>query len=136
MGIGEDLFDGLVGPATRLIESCPVPAAPNSPSRLTRRQNEVLIGIGQNLTNKEIGSRLNLTKRTVKFHVSALLEKSHVKRRGDLLLEAEGFLREVEHKRGEKPRAPLKEVRGMAVALLRPAEIAPAPIPMRIRSSR
>ena len=39
-----------------------------------------------NLANKEIGSRLGISERTVKFHVSNVLRKFHVRRRADLIL--------------------------------------------------
>jgi Bacterial regulatory proteins, luxR family len=39
-----------------------------------------------NLVNKEIGSRLNISERTVKFHVSNILSKFGVRRRADLIL--------------------------------------------------
>jgi len=35
----------------------------------------VLSGISQDLSNKEIAAKLSLSERTVKFHVSAMLEK-------------------------------------------------------------
>ncbi len=37
------------------------------------REQEVLDGVHQNLASKEIVSKLNLSVRTVKFHVSSLL---------------------------------------------------------------
>lgn len=43
--------------------------------KISRREQEVLDGILQNLANKEIASRLNVSERTVKFHVSSLLAK-------------------------------------------------------------
>ena len=42
---------------------------------ITRREQEVLEGLTMNLTNKEIGARLNITERTVKFHMSNLIAK-------------------------------------------------------------
>ena len=42
---------------------------------LTAREREVLCLIGEALSNKEIGRRLNLTEGTVKGYVSTLLEK-------------------------------------------------------------
>jgi len=44
-------------------------------SPLTRVQYQVLSGISQDLSNKEIAAKLSLSERTVKFHVSAMLEK-------------------------------------------------------------
>jgi DNA-binding CsgD family transcriptional regulator len=58
------------------------------PVDLTRRQQEVLRGILQNFSNKEIASGLHLSERTVKFYVSALLAKFHVPGRVGLMREA------------------------------------------------
>jgi DNA-binding CsgD family transcriptional regulator len=43
--------------------------------KISRREQEVLDGVMQSLGNKEIASRLNVSERTVKFHVSSLLAK-------------------------------------------------------------
>ncbi len=53
---------------------------------LSRREQEVLDRLLENLSNKEIASRLNISERTVKFHVSNLLDKFGVRRRADLIL--------------------------------------------------
>ena len=53
---------------------------------VSRREREILDGLLFNLSNKEIGSRLNISERTVKFHVSNLLVKFNVQRRADLML--------------------------------------------------
>ncbi|MGB7341008.1 MAG: response regulator transcription factor [Phototrophicaceae bacterium] len=42
---------------------------------LTDREMEVLTHLGMGMTNKEIGSELFITERTVKFYVSAILGK-------------------------------------------------------------
>ena len=55
--------------------------------RLTRREEEVLAGVSESLSNKEIASNLNLSERTVKFHVSSLLAKFQVRGRMELLRE-------------------------------------------------
>jgi DNA-binding CsgD family transcriptional regulator len=55
---------------------------------LTRREREVLDGILRSLANKEIASELNLSERTVKFHVSSLLSKFKVHSRMELMREA------------------------------------------------
>jgi predicted ArsR family transcriptional regulator len=46
-----------------------------------------------NRANKEIASRLNITVRTVKFHVSSLLSKFGVETRAELARRAAGFMR-------------------------------------------
>ena len=43
--------------------------------KVSRREQEVLDGILQHQTNKEIAKRLGVSERTVKFHVSSLLAK-------------------------------------------------------------
>ena len=55
---------------------------------LSQREKDVLSLLLKNLSNKEIGSRLNIAERTVKFHVSNLLSKFGVERRSDLILQA------------------------------------------------
>jgi DNA-binding CsgD family transcriptional regulator len=60
----------------------------NGRVKLTRREDEVLGGVARSLSNKEIGSTLNLSERTVKFHVSSLLAKFHVRGRMELVQEA------------------------------------------------
>jgi len=56
--------------------------------KLTRREKEVLDGVLRSLANKEIASELNLSERTVKFHVSSLLAKFKVHSRMELMREA------------------------------------------------
>ena len=56
------------------------------PTAVSPREREVLDALLQNLSNKEIGNRLNIAERTVKFHVSNLLQKFSVNRRADLIL--------------------------------------------------
>lgn len=56
--------------------------------KLTRREEEVLGGILRGLANKEIASELNVSDRTIKFHVSSLLSKFKVRGRQELMREA------------------------------------------------
>jgi DNA-binding NarL/FixJ family response regulator len=53
---------------------------------LSRRQQEILEKLARNLSNKEIAHELNISERTVKFHVSNLLEKFQVRGRMELAL--------------------------------------------------
>jgi DNA-binding NarL/FixJ family response regulator len=55
-------------------------------SDLSRREQEVLDALLENQANKEIANHLNISERTVKFHVSNLLSKFGVRRRADLIL--------------------------------------------------
>jgi DNA-binding NarL/FixJ family response regulator len=54
---------------------------------LTRREQEVLAGLVRTLANKEIAAFLKVRVRTVKFHVSSLLSKFHVRGRMELVRE-------------------------------------------------
>ncbi|GAA2740730.1 hypothetical protein GCM10010440_09000 [Kitasatospora cinereorecta] len=50
-------------------------------ARLTPREREILVLVGEGRTNREIGKELYLAKKTVKNHVSRLLAKLGVERR-------------------------------------------------------
>ncbi len=65
--------------------------AVKSEVKVTRREEEVLRGILRGHANKEIAGDLNLSERTVKFHVSSLLSKFRVRGRMDLIREASRF---------------------------------------------
>jgi DNA-binding NarL/FixJ family response regulator len=86
VSVSENLMSRLASRARRLLQTCP-DLEPGT--LLSRRQKDVLRLVAQNLTNKEIAQRLNLSERTVKFHVSALLGKFAVRRRIDLVLEVD-----------------------------------------------
>jgi DNA-binding NarL/FixJ family response regulator len=55
-------------------------------TRLSRREREVFDLLLENLSNKQIAAKLQLSERTAKFHVSNLLAKYGVKRRADLIV--------------------------------------------------
>ncbi len=76
---------GLAEKAQKLLEAG---HSAKSAVRLTRREEEVLDGILRSLANKEIANELNLSERTVKFHVSSLLAKFKVRGRLELMREA------------------------------------------------
>jgi DNA-binding CsgD family transcriptional regulator len=64
-----------------------------SPASLSPRQSEILHSVIRNQANKEIASKLNITVRTVKFHISSLLSKFGVENRGELARRAQGLMR-------------------------------------------
>ncbi|MCL6482218.1 MAG: helix-turn-helix transcriptional regulator [Firmicutes bacterium] len=67
-------------------------ALPKVSVPLTRREQQVLAGVADELSNKEIATRLRLSERTVKFHISALLKKFRVRSRTALVREAYGVV--------------------------------------------
>lgn len=102
VGADEDLVSSLVGRTMKVIEGC---SNAKPQTSLSLRQDQVLAGITQNLSNKEIAAQLNISERTVKFHVSALLQKFDVRGRVDLMLEAASILpHEAVHAREQKIR--------------------------------
>lgn len=84
------LIDRLVLRAQELLEEGRSAACPAS---LSPRQREVLHSVIHNRANKEIASKLNITVRTVKFHISTLLSKFGVESRSELARRAAGFVR-------------------------------------------
>jgi DNA-binding CsgD family transcriptional regulator len=78
-------LSGLAEKAQQILESG---RGAKSSVHLTRREEEVLDGVLRSLANKEIASQLNLSERTVKFHVSSLLAKFKVRSRMELLRES------------------------------------------------
>jgi len=81
----EELLEGLSEKADKLLEAG---KSVRSTVKLTRREGEVLAGLMKSLANKEIAANLNLSERTIKFHVSALLAKFRVRGRMELVREA------------------------------------------------
>ena len=86
---GENLLDGLRLRARKLIHACP---SIQASFQLTSRQQEVFHGVQQGLSNKEIGKNLNLSERTVKFHLSALFVKFDVGGRMGLMRKSSDML--------------------------------------------
>ena len=48
---------------------------------LTHREEQILQGIAQGLSNREIGDKLNIAEKTVKNYVTNVLQKLHVRNR-------------------------------------------------------
>jgi DNA-binding NarL/FixJ family response regulator len=89
MWVPRDLLSSFVDGLLARPSALPVPV-PACAGGLSRREMDVLDALLQNLSNKEIGSRLNISERTVKFHVSNLLAKFSVQRRADLIVRSLG----------------------------------------------
>jgi DNA-binding CsgD family transcriptional regulator len=80
-----DTIEGLTEKTEKLLQAG---HSVGSSMKLTRREEEVLGGVMRSLANKEIAASLNLSERTIKFHVSSLLTKFRVRRRMELVREA------------------------------------------------
>ena len=61
--------------ARRLMDEVSRPSQPDNAERLTPRETDVLRLIAQGRSNKEIARDLTLSEKTVKTHVSAILQK-------------------------------------------------------------
>jgi DNA-binding CsgD family transcriptional regulator len=77
----EELNESISTRAAALLETARVGT---STVVLSPREKEVLHAVTENLANKEIASKLSISVRTVKFHVSALLAKFGVTTRSEL----------------------------------------------------
>ena len=86
----KDFVGRLVSRAKNLLEEG---RAVSGPASLSPRQTEILHSVLCNRANKEIASKLNITVRTVKFHISSLLSKFGVENRTELARRAAGLLR-------------------------------------------
>jgi DNA-binding NarL/FixJ family response regulator len=53
------------------------------PDALTERELEILGYMRQGMPNKEIGTHLNITTKTVNYHVTHILHKLQVRNRGE-----------------------------------------------------
>ncbi|RAG86804.1 DNA-binding response regulator [Streptacidiphilus pinicola] len=84
VGAGQSMLDP--GAATRLMarlrgEATQARQQPDALAELTDRERDILVLIGEGLTNREIGRRLYLAEKTVKNHISRMLAKLGVERR-------------------------------------------------------
>jgi DNA-binding NarL/FixJ family response regulator len=84
------LVNRLAARAQELLEEGRAVACPSS---LSPRQKEILQSVLSNQANKEIASKLNITVRTVKFHISTLLSKFGVESRTELARRAANLVR-------------------------------------------
>jgi DNA-binding CsgD family transcriptional regulator len=98
-----------------------------NPASLSPRQKEILHSVLRNRANKEIACKLNITVRTVKFHISTLLSKFGVENRTELARRATGFMQsamasEDDSAQNESPLHLRRQDRGM-VMVSAPVEI-------------
>jgi len=75
--------------AARLLTEMRAPggAAPDDPlSRLTPREEEILRLVAKGMSNKEVGLKLDLQEKTVKHHMTRILNKLQVRNRTEAAL--------------------------------------------------
>ncbi|HUG55510.1 MAG TPA: response regulator transcription factor [Candidatus Limnocylindrales bacterium] len=86
--------EGYVSPAlaSQLLREM-TPTARDLLDALSEREREVLAGIAAGETNKEIAVRLRLSEKTVKYYVTNVLIKLHVRSRVEAALVAQGRAR-------------------------------------------
>lgn len=65
--------------------SAPVAPSDDAPDQITERQIEVLQRIVQGQTNQEIADALFITERTVKYHISEIMQKLHLRNRAQMV---------------------------------------------------
>jgi DNA-binding CsgD family transcriptional regulator len=94
----ENLLGGVGTRADKLIRDCQMFRAQVPP---TKREREILHEVLQNRTNKEIAAKVNLSVRTVKFHISALLAKFGVANRMGLMQKTVDLLSEGQKSTGQ-----------------------------------
>jgi DNA-binding NarL/FixJ family response regulator len=79
------LHSGLALQLIREFERQDSPDANETNEQLTGRQIEVLKLVASGLTYKEVGLKLFLTERTVKYHMGEILKRLHLKSRAEVL---------------------------------------------------
>lgn len=78
---------------------------------LSNREGEVLSFVGQGLSNKEIGSKLHLSEKTIKHYMTNVFHKLHVRNRLEAALLLQKRLSEQGAYRGHVKQAPVKASR-------------------------
>lgn len=71
--------EGLSGPANRPKDR------EGQANGLTERQTEVLRLVAQGLTYREVGERLSLSERTVRFHMTEIISRLHLQNRNQVI---------------------------------------------------
>lgn len=66
-------------------ESLPMRERQREPNGLTERQMEVLQLVAEGLTYREVGERLSLSERTVRFHMTEIISRLHLQNRSQVL---------------------------------------------------
>lgn len=88
-GLAAKLFDEfarLSGSVEKVFTTGPTgPAKITSKSKLTPRQTEVIALVSQGLSYKEVGVKLSLSPRTIKYHMAEIMQQLHLHNRAQVL---------------------------------------------------
>ena len=80
------LADKLLAEFGRLATASKIAGIPPAgPTALTDRQRQVLELVAAGLTYKEVGARLNLSPRTIKYHMAEIMAVLHLEHRAQVL---------------------------------------------------
>jgi DNA-binding NarL/FixJ family response regulator len=74
--------------------AAPLPVEPDGRANLTRREWEVIEGVGHGMRNRDIARTLGISEKTVKTHLNHIFSKLHVESRFTLALWAQGELQQ------------------------------------------
>lgn len=91
--LGNDLLQTLINATKPLVHNAPAMVA-EALALLTNREQEIALEAAKGLSNKEIARVCDIAERTVKAHISAVLEKLGVKDRLQLALMLNGKVNE------------------------------------------
>ena len=91
-GLAEKLFDEFARVSDQE-DSAPPPEPPNAdqkppPAALSARQLQVLRLVADGLSYKEVGAKLYLSPRTVKYHMGEIIDRLHLENRAQVLAHA------------------------------------------------
>jgi two-component system NarL family response regulator len=77
--------------ARQAMESKPTQPLEEKTEVLSARQIQVLTLVAQGLTYKEVGAKLNLAERTIKYHIGEIIERLHLENRSQAIQYAKGI---------------------------------------------
>lgn len=89
--IGETLMQRLLRGTSQALAARPRADVTSWGAKLTRRECEVAQAVAAGASNKEVARQFNITERTVKAHVGAILEKLGVRDRLQLAIVVNGL---------------------------------------------
>lgn len=82
---------GLAAKLLREFANLNTPAAVSSTNGLNSRQSEVLTLVAQGLSYKEVGARIHISSRTVRYHMAEIMNLLHLENRAQVLAYAGRF---------------------------------------------